>query len=88
MPRRKQYRETDAVAAAAVRMTRAIGRRIADGEVESLVELERLRTEVDEQMRAAVAALVDPAGPWSYSYTDVARVLGVSRQAARQRFTR
>lgn len=70
------------------RMVKAYGRRVGgDHDIESLVDLVKLRDDVDEQIAAAAAALhagnEDAPG---YSWTEIATVLGISRQAARQRF--
>lgn len=79
--RRRKY-EAPEVGAAARRFARALARRAGEGDTEAIEQLVELRTEVDRQLGEAARGLV-AAG---YSWTEVADVLGVSRQAARQRF--
>lgn len=85
---RKSY-ETPEVAGAIVRMIRALGAR-AGTDVDALAELARVERAVDEAMHAAVAGCLAPRpdGSPGWSYTDVGRVLGTTRQAAWQRFGR
>jgi hypothetical protein len=66
------------------RILGATERRISNGDIEGLKVLADLESDLDGIMRAAIRNL--RAEPWNYSWTDVARVLGVTRQAARQRF--
>lgn len=82
-----RVRELPEVASAARRMIRAVGQRAAV-DVEGLAELAQLRDEVDHQLRDAVTAARAGAGlsNGGYSWADVARVLGITRQAAQQRF--
>lgn len=63
------------------RAIRALGRRVADGDVEDLAELLRLRDELDAAAAIAVAGLHE-----RYSWQRIADVLGVTRQAAMQRW--
>lgn len=65
------------------RMVRATSRRVGDRDIEALAGLAFLRDEVDAAMVAAVADLREQHG---YSWTDVGRVLGITRQAAQQRY--
>lgn len=67
------------------RMVRATGRRVADRDIEALAGLQMLRDELDAEIQRSVDMLRTPEGG-GYSYSDVARVLGTSRQAAQQRF--
>lgn len=64
------------------RIIRAYSARVADQDIEALAGLAEIQRDVDAAVRLAVANL--HAG--DYSWTDIGRVLGVSRQAARQRF--
>lgn len=68
-------------------MIRAHRRRVATGNAEDLADLVQLRAELDaaitEGARALHAGTEDHPG---LSWTEIAAVLGVSRQAARQRF--
>ncbi len=76
--------ENPEFAAFAARILRAAARRVADGDVEGLTALVALRCELDDAIANAVAGLRRP--PWCYSWADVARVLGTTRQAAQQRY--
>lgn len=77
--------ENEAFAAFVGRIVRAHGRRIAtEGDLDALRDLLRLQGELDEVLTDSVKGL--HAEPWSYSWTQLAEVLGVTRQAARQRF--
>jgi hypothetical protein len=75
--------ETSSFARMMIRMTRAYTRRIATGDIASLPLLASLRDEVDRAIDTAVVELYTRHG---YSWTDVGRELGITRQAARQRF--
>jgi DNA-directed RNA polymerase specialized sigma24 family protein len=83
--RRRESRvtETPDFGAAALRLVKALGKRAAD-DVEQLPELVKLRNALDLELeRAAVLAVVE--GGWSWG--DVGRVLGVSRQYAHRRYS-
>jgi hypothetical protein len=80
--RRKRFVETDDYAAFIRRAIRAYGRRIADGDVEALPGLLALSNEVDNALGVAVAGLRQHG----YSWTEIAARIGVTRQAARQRW--
>lgn len=69
------------------RMIKAHTRRVAVGSAEDLADLVKLRAEldaaIDDAARALHAGTDDTPG---LSWTEIAAALGVSRQAARQRF--
>jgi hypothetical protein len=65
----------------AIRVVRALGRNAARTETE-LIELKTLRLEVDAAVDRAVQATVDDG----YSWGDVGRLFGMTRQGARQRW--
>lgn len=65
------------------RILRAMGRRCAAADVEDLADLLALRDEVDRAVDAAVTGLREQGHSW----TEIGRVTGVTRQAARQRWT-
>lgn len=67
------------------RILRAAARRVGDRDIEGLAQLAMLRDEIDAQITEAVLQLRSETGG-GYSYTDIGRVLGISRQAAQQRF--
>jgi hypothetical protein len=69
-------------AAFARRIIRSAGRRIAEGDVEGLADLLALTTEVNTAIDTAVAGLRQ-AG---YSWAEIAARLGITRQAAQQRW--
>jgi len=69
------------------RMIRAHRKRVATGNAEDLADLVQLRAELDEAINEGARALHDgTADHPGLSWTEIASVLGVSRQAARQRF--
>lgn len=68
--------------AAVARMIRAAGRRYADADPVDLVELVQLHDALDDALVTAVRAQHAQGQSW----TDIGRALGVTRQAARQRF--
>lgn len=63
------------------RMIRAAGRRVADSDPEDLVELVALQAALDAALAAAVEGQRD-----RYSLAQIARGLGVSKQAVAQRW--
>lgn len=83
--RGKRPRETPEMVGMARRIVRAIGRRVGDRDVEALAGLAALQAEVDAVMAETVARLRSPEGG-GYSWTDVGRVLDITRQAAQQRY--
>ena len=74
--------ENDAYAAFARRVVRAAGRRVAAGDVDGLADLVALSDEVEQSIRDAVAGL----RAFGYSWGEVAARVGVTRQAAQQRW--
>jgi hypothetical protein len=80
--RRKRFVETDDYAAFIRRAIRAHGRRVADGDVEALPGLLRLSAELEQAIGTAVTGLRG----CGYSWTEIANRIGVTRQAARQRW--
>jgi hypothetical protein len=64
------------------RIVRAYGRRVADRDIEALAGLAELQTELDTVVRASVEALLAQG----YSWADIGRQLGISRQGAQQRY--
>lgn len=81
-PRERRVVETDDFGRFARRILRAYARRVADRDIEALTGLAALRDEVDAAIVDAVRGL--HGNP--YSWTDIGRALGVSRQAAQMRF--
>lgn len=81
-PRRRDVVENDEYAAFARRIMRAYGRRVATGDVEALADLIALGREVESATDEAVAGLRS----YGYSWAEIASRLGVSRQAAQQKW--
>jgi hypothetical protein len=69
-------------AAFARRVIRAAGRRVAAGDVEGLADLLRLSGELDGAIDAAVTGL----RTGGYSWAEIATRIGITRQAAQQRW--
>ena len=86
-PRSKRARrqvETTEFDAFVRRILRAYARRVAAGDVEALRSLALLSSEVDAVTRLAVAGLRKP--PYSYSWSEIADRLGVTKQTAHERY--
>lgn len=80
----KRRHETPEVAKAAMRFARALARRAEEGDTEALEGLAELALIVEGATATATANL-HAAG---YSWADIGKVLGVSKQAAHQRHNR
>jgi hypothetical protein len=74
--------ENDAYAAFAHRILTAYARRIAGGDIESLPLLTDLAADIDTAIGEAVTGLRG----FGYSWAEIATRLGVTRQAAQQRW--
>src|SRR3954451_11196777 len=85
-PRKRSRREVEnrEFDAFVRRILRAYARRVANGDVEALASLTALSAEVDAVTRLTVAGL--RKGPYSYSWSEIAERLGVSKQAAQMRY--
>lgn len=77
--------ETPEYAAMLRRMIRAYGRRVADADDVDLAEMVELRDLLETAIAEAVAGQRERHGR---SWADVARGLGVTRQAAQMRYGR
>jgi hypothetical protein len=82
--RRRRTVENDEYARFVLRVVRAYARRVAGGDVDALADITGLATELDEAIGQAVIGL-RKAG---YSWAEIAGRLGVTRQAAQQRWGR
>ena len=80
--RRRRPVENDEYASFIRRIIRAHARRVAAGDVDALADITKLATELDEAISKAVAGLRMSG----YSWAEMAGRLGVTRQAARQRW--
>ncbi len=76
--------ENDQYAAFARRVLRAYARRIADGDVEALTLMLGLSAEIDDAISQAVKGLRQ----FGYSWAEIGSRLGITRQAAWQRWGR
>lgn len=85
--RESRPRELSDMIAFTRRIMRSLGRRVQDRDIEGLAGLVALQADLDDQVRQTVAFLRTPEGG-GYSWTDVGRVLGITRQAAQQRYGR
>ena len=81
-PHRRDVVENDEYAAFARRIIRAHGRRVATGDIEALRDLVALSTVLDQVIATAVLGL----RAHGYSGAEIASRLGVTRQAAQQRW--
>jgi hypothetical protein len=74
--------ENDDYAAFARRVIRAYARRIAGGDIEALATMTVLADDLDQAINEAVTGLRE----FGYSWAEIARPLGITRQAAQQRW--
>jgi hypothetical protein len=81
--RSRRVVENDEYAAFAHRVVAAYARRVGTGDIEALTHLARLATNIEAATRTAVTSLRHEHG---YSWADIGRALGVTRQAAQQRW--
>jgi hypothetical protein len=80
--RSRRLVENDEYAAFIRRVLRAYSRRIAAGDIEAIAAMTTLAAQLDTAITEAITSL-RTAG---YSWADIARPLGVTRQAAQQRW--
>jgi hypothetical protein len=80
--RRPRVVQNDEYAAFIRRAVRAYGRRVAHGDIEALRDLITLATELEAATDTAVAGL----RAFGYSWGEIAHRIGVTRQAAWQRW--
>ena len=74
--------ENDAYAAFARRILRAYSRRIATGDIEALILMTGLAGDIDTALQDAVNGL----RAFGYSWAEIGSRLGITRQAAQQRW--
>ena len=82
--RARRVVENDDYAAFTRRILRAYARRVADGDVEALTLMTDLADEIDTAISQAVQGLRG----FGYSWAEIGSRLGVTRQAAQQRWGR
>src|SRR3954462_6543149 len=80
--RRRRVVENDEYAAFVRRALAAYARRVASGDVEAIRDLANLSDQVDQALTVAVTGL----RAFGYSWADIGSRLGVTRQAAQQRW--
>jgi DNA-directed RNA polymerase specialized sigma24 family protein len=80
--RRRGVTENDQYAAFARRVLRAWAHRVAAGDIDAIADMAAAAGELDDAMRQAVAGLRGRG----YSWAEIAVRLGVTRQAAQQRW--
>ncbi|MEV4764704.1 hypothetical protein AB0J89_18985 [Micromonospora chokoriensis] len=80
--KRRDVVENDQFAGFARRIIRAHGRRVATGDVEALRDLIALSSVIDDAIGEAVIGL----RAFGYSWAEIGSRLGISRQAAQQRW--
>ena len=80
--RRRQHVENDEYAAFTRRIVRAYSRRMAAGDIEALASMVALGQDLENAIQTAVIGL----RTFGYSWNEIANRLGISRQAARQRW--
>ncbi|WP_408898635.1 RNA polymerase subunit sigma-70 [Nocardioides sp. R1-1] len=83
--RRKVEVENDEFMQFARRIVRAAGKRVGDGEPVDLAALVAVRVELEEVEVRAVQAMRERYG---WSWFEIGRELGITRQAAQQRYGR
>lgn len=81
--RRRRYVENDEYAAFVRRVLRAYGRRIAKGDIDAITELNTLFAEVEAALGSAVLGL----RLLGYSWAEIGKRLGVTRQSAHERWS-
>ena len=80
--RRARLVENDEYAAFVRRVLRAYARRVAQGDVEALTLMLGLSAEIDTSISQAVTGLRQ----FGYSWAEIGSRLGITRQAAQQRW--
>jgi hypothetical protein len=81
-PRRRRVVENDEYAAFAHRVIRACSRRVAAGDIDALTAMTALADDLDTAIRDAITGLRQRG----YSWADIGIRLGITRQAAQQRW--
>lgn len=81
--RRRRVVENDEYAAFIRRVIAAHSRRAAAGDIDAITDLAATADQIDTETRRAITEL---RSRWGYSWADIAARLGVTRQAAQQRW--
>lgn len=80
--KRRRVVENDEYTAFLRRAIRALARRVSGGDVDAIADMAELSGELDNAIRLAVTGLRERG----YSWAEIGTRLGVTRQAAQQRF--
>jgi hypothetical protein len=80
--RRWQVVENDEYAAFVKRVINAYTRRVASGDIEAITEMAAIADQMDTAIRDAITGL----RACGYSWADIAKRLGITRQGAQQRW--
>ncbi len=80
--RRRRVVENDEYTAFLRRALRALARRVCGGDIDAITDMTQLSAELDNAIRTAVTGLRERG----YSWTEIGLRLGVTRQAAQQRW--
>jgi hypothetical protein len=80
--RRRNPVENDEFAAFLRRVIRAYSRRVSAGDIDAIIGMANLSAELDTAIRDAITGLREHG----YSWADIGTRLGVTRQAAQQRW--
>jgi hypothetical protein len=81
----RRPRETDEYLAAVQRMLRALGKRVGDADIAMLPGLAEIPRLGEHLLGIAARQLHEEHG---YSWADIGRALGITRQSAHERFRR
>ena len=82
LTRARRLVENDDYAAFARRILRAYARRITNGDIDALIAMTGLSAEIDTAIGQAVTGLRQ----FGYSWAEIGTRLGITRQAAQQRW--
>jgi hypothetical protein len=80
--RARRVVENDEYTAFLGRAIRALGRRVSGGDIDAVTDMAQLSGDLDNAIRQAVTGLRSRG----YSWAEIGTRLGVTRQAAQQRF--
>jgi hypothetical protein len=80
--RRRRVVENDEYTAFLSRAIRALARRVSGGDIDAITDMAKLSGDLDDAIRQAVTGLRSKG----YSWAEIGTRLGVTRQAAQQRF--
>jgi hypothetical protein len=80
--RRRRVVENDEYARFLQRVIRAYSRRVASGDIDAINAMVRLQADLDQATREAITGL----RAIGYSWADIGLRLGITRQAAQQRW--